>query len=104
MLPSRRRFYELIQGNGIYPVRLVTYRHFGSLEEVLQLLKGLKTKYSTKDQSAEGMYLRVDQGEWLESRAKLVQPFFTQVQNFTLRHTVSAQAHKESYLSLLSSL
>ncbi|MCP5426548.1 MAG: RNA ligase family protein [Gammaproteobacteria bacterium] len=36
------------------------------------------SKSRLTDQSAEGIYLRIDQGDWLEQRAKLVRPAFIQ--------------------------
>ncbi|MGC1955855.1 MAG: RNA ligase family protein [Gammaproteobacteria bacterium] len=41
-------------------------------------LKKLLSQSKLTDQPAEGIYLRFDQGDWLEQRAKLVRPAFIQ--------------------------
>lgn len=41
-------------------------------------IQKLLSKSILGDQPAEGLYLRFDQGEWLEQRAKLVRPAFIQ--------------------------
>lgn len=41
-------------------------------------LKDLLSQSKLGDQPAEGLYLRIDHGEWLEQRAKLVRPQFIQ--------------------------
>lgn len=44
-------------------------------------LESLKTLFSTSrlgDEPAEGIYLRLDQGDWLKKRAKLVRPEYVQ--------------------------
>ncbi|MBM9535693.1 RNA ligase family protein [Desulfobulbus alkaliphilus] len=41
-------------------------------------IENLVSQSRLTDQSAEGVYLRIDQGDWLEQRAKLVRPAFIQ--------------------------
>ncbi|MBF0250173.1 MAG: RNA ligase family protein [Alphaproteobacteria bacterium] len=41
-------------------------------------LQKLLSQSKLTDQSAEGIYLRIDHGDWLEQRAKLVRPAFIQ--------------------------
>ena len=41
-------------------------------------LEGLLEQSKFSDGPAEGLYLRVDRGDWLEQRAKLVRPSFVQ--------------------------
>jgi hypothetical protein len=42
-------------------------------------MQKLLLKSKLTDQPAEGVYLRIDHGDWLEQRAKLVRPAFIQV-------------------------
>lgn len=44
----------------------------------LSNLQQLLSKSKISDQQAEGLYLRIDQGDWLIQRAKLVRPAFIQ--------------------------
>ena len=41
-------------------------------------LKNLLSQSKLSDQPAEGLYLRIDQNEWLANRAKLIRPAFIQ--------------------------
>ena len=54
-------------------VPTITHGRF-TLDELKQFL----TQSKLSDQPAEGLYLRVDQGEWIKQRAKLVRPEFVQ--------------------------
>ncbi len=71
MACSRRN--KLFQGLGISPVPLLATGRF-TLEELTSLLS--QSKFSNSQ--AEGIYLRVDKGRWLEMRSKLVRPSFIQ--------------------------
>lgn len=71
-LSSERRD-ALLRKMGITPVPFVARGHF-TYSELLKLLS--VSKFT--DQPTEGIYLRVDQGDWLAQRAKLVRPAFVQ--------------------------
>ena len=71
-LSSERRD-ALLRKMGITPVPFVARGNF-TYSELLKLLS--VSKFT--DQPAEGIYLRVDQGDWLAQRAKLVRPAFVQ--------------------------
>lgn len=45
---------------------------------LLSKLNSLLSQSKLSDKPAEGLYLRFDQGDWLEQRAKLVRPAFIQ--------------------------
>ena len=63
----------LLRKMRIAQVPVVARGHF-AYSEIIELLS--TSKFS--DQSAEGLYLRFDQGNWLAQRAKLVRPAFIQ--------------------------
>ncbi len=71
-LSSERRD-ALLRDMCISQVPIVARGRF-TYPEIQKLLS--VSKFS--DQSAEGVYLRVDQGDWLAQRAKLVRPAFIQ--------------------------
>jgi ATP-dependent RNA circularization protein (DNA/RNA ligase family) len=71
-LSSARRD-QLIEKMRISKVPSLARGQF-SYPEIEQLLSQSKLT----DQPAEGIYLRIDQGDWLEQRAKLVRPAFIQ--------------------------
>lgn len=64
---------DIFQALGISQVPMITRGHFSLLE-----LNNLLSKSQVSDKPAEGLYLRVDQGDWLDQRAKLVRPSFIQ--------------------------
>jgi ATP-dependent RNA circularization protein (DNA/RNA ligase family) len=64
---------EAFRALGISQVPVIKRGRF-SLPE----LKNLLSLSKLGDKPAEGLYLRVDQGDWLEQRAKLVRPAFIQ--------------------------
>jgi ATP-dependent RNA circularization protein (DNA/RNA ligase family) len=71
-LSSERRdaFFKKIR---IVKVPMIARGHFNLLE-----LKNLMLQSKFSDKPAEGLYLRLDHGEWLAQRAKLVRPAFIQ--------------------------
>lgn len=70
---SCQRRDEIFNNAGISGVPLIKKGHF-SLEDLTSLL----SKSCLGDESAEGIYLRFDDGDWLGNRAKLVRPEFIQ--------------------------
>lgn len=64
---------DMLQTLGISQIPTVKRGHFSLLE-----LNSLLSKSHLSDKLAEGLYLRFDQGDWLEQRAKLVRPAFIQ--------------------------
>lgn len=66
----REEFLQLI---GICSVPFINKGHY-SLTELNSLLSQSKLG----EEPAEGLYLRIDQGDWLKQRAKLVRPVFIQ--------------------------
>lgn len=70
---SCQRRDEIFNNAGISGVPLIKKGHF-SLEDLTSLL----SKSCLGDGSAEGIYLRFDDGDWLGNRAKLVRPEFIQ--------------------------
>ncbi len=71
-LSSGRRG-DLFEKMSINPVPQITRGNF-----TLEDLKNFLSQSKLGDQPAEGIYIRVDQGEWLLQRAKLVRPAFIQ--------------------------
>lgn len=71
-LSSGRRD-DLFEKMRIAQVPAIARGHF-TLEDLKRFLS--QSKFS--DQPAEGIYIRVDQGEWLIQRAKLIRPAFIQ--------------------------
>ena len=68
---SRRE--KLFRRLDIFQVPIIGHGHY-SLSELQSLL----SKSQLGKKPAEGLYLRVDQGDWLVQRAKLVRPAFIQ--------------------------
>lgn len=64
---------EIFQAMGISQVPRVDRGHF-RLAQLVELL----SRSQLGDNPAEGLYLRLDQGDWLLQRAKLVRPAFIQ--------------------------
>lgn len=64
---------EMFNALGISQVPLIQRGHFTISE-----LKNLVSQSQLSEHPAEGIYLRFDQGDWLEQRAKLVRPAFIQ--------------------------
>lgn len=62
---------EAFQALGISQVPVVKRGRFS-----LPKLKSLLSQSKLSDEPAEGLYLRLDRGDWLEQRAKLVRPTF----------------------------
>ena len=58
---------------GIYHVPMIQRGQFS-----LSSLQGLLIESQLCNKPAEGLYLRIDKGDWLELRAKLVRPAFVQ--------------------------
>lgn len=70
---STGRRDQLIEEMSLFKVPNLGHGHF-SLSE----LKGLLSQSKLADGPAEGVYLRVDESDWLGQRAKLVRPAFIQ--------------------------
>lgn len=70
---STMRRDRILSRLNIARVPTITHGRF-TLDELKQFL----TQSKLSDQPAEGLYLRVDQGEWIKQRAKLVRPEFFQ--------------------------
>ena len=70
---SCHRRDEVFRTIGIFQVPIIKRGYF-SLSE----LNGFLSQSELSDKLAEGLYLRFDQGDWLEQRAKLVRPAFIQ--------------------------
>lgn len=66
----RDRFFKKIN---IASVPIIGRGHF-TYTQLIQLL--IQSKFSTEP--VEGLYLRIDEGDWLAQRAKLVRPAFVQ--------------------------
>jgi len=64
---------DVLRTLGIFKIPMIKRGHF-SLSELNSLL----SQSHLGDKPAEGLYLRFDQGDWLEQRAKLVRPAFIQ--------------------------
>jgi ATP-dependent RNA circularization protein (DNA/RNA ligase family) len=64
---------EILDAIGICKVPRLAAGHF-----TLSQLEGQLSQSKLSDQPAEGLYLRLDQGDWLIQRAKLVRPVFVQ--------------------------
>lgn len=64
-----------LRGTGIRTVPLIAERRFTCIDDVLELLD---TRSKFADCHVEGVYLRVDNGRYLETRAKLVRADFIQ--------------------------
>lgn len=71
-LSSERRD-RLIEKMNISKVPKLAHGKF-----LIHEIKDLLSQSKLTDQPAEGLYLRLDQGNWLESRAKLIRPSFIQ--------------------------
>lgn len=91
-LSSERRD-ALLRKMCIAQVPVVTRGHF-TYPEIQKFLS--ISKFS--EQSAEGIYLRFDQGDWLAQRAKLVRPAFIQA----VEHHWSRSSIRPNRLSLES--
>ena len=70
---SCNRRDELFQMMNVSPVPIITVGHF-TLSELTEFL----SHSIVGDDPAEGLYLRINQGDLLEQRAKLVRPAFIQ--------------------------
>ncbi len=70
---STKRRNRLLKEMKIYRVPHVANGKY-SVSEIENLL----TQSNISDEPAEGLYLRIDQGDWLLKRAKLVRPSFIQ--------------------------
>lgn len=70
---STMRRDRFLESMNIAGVPVIAHGRFRLAE-----LKDLLSQSKLSDQPAEGLYLRLDQGEWLEQRAKLVRPQFMQ--------------------------
>ena len=85
--PRRDEVFRVI---GIFQVPMLRQGHF-TLSGVQRLL----SQSQLSKESAEGLYLRVDQGDCLEQRAKLVRPAFIQsVEQHWLRSGIKANRLK----------
>lgn len=70
---SGRRRDDLLQRLHVAQVPTVAQGHF-----TLQRLESLLGPSRLGDHAAEGLYLRLEEGDWLVQRAKLVKPAFVQ--------------------------
>jgi ATP-dependent RNA circularization protein (DNA/RNA ligase family) len=70
---SFERRNTILRQLGIFAVPVISRGYF-SLEEIKQLLSN--SRFS--DEPAEGVYLRLDNSDWLKKRAKLVRPKYVQ--------------------------
>lgn len=70
---STERRDKLFNMMGILSVPLIANGQY-SISDIASLL----TQSKISDEPAEGLYLRIDQGDWLIKRAKLVRPSFIQ--------------------------
>jgi ATP-dependent RNA circularization protein (DNA/RNA ligase family) len=68
--PNRDQFFRRLS---ISQVPVLEHEHFSFSE-----LKNLLSQSKLSKEPAEGLYLRIDQGDWLAQRAKLVRPAFIQ--------------------------
>ena len=80
---SRSHLQEFLEPTGIPVVHTITCQQFGSPMEILPLLEtisvyGARTDVGggSVDGPVEGVYLRVDDGLWLQKRCKIVRPDF----------------------------
>ena len=73
---SCTRRNEILQALDIFNVPVVKTGHF-NIHELTSLL----SQSQLSNIPAEGLYLRIDRGDWLEQRAKLVHPAFIQSVN-----------------------
>lgn len=64
---------DVLLALGISKIPTIKRGHFPLLE-----LNNLLSQSRLSNKPAEGLYLRVDQGDWLDQRAKLVRPTFVQ--------------------------
>ncbi len=87
---SYPRRNEMFNALGICQVPLIQRGHFTISE-----LKNLVLQSQLSSHPAEGIYLRFDQGDWLEQRAKLVRPNFIQaIEKHWSRSTIKPQRLK----------
>jgi len=87
---SYPRRNEMFNALGICQVPLIQRGHFTISE-----LKNLVLQSKLSSHPAEGIYLRFDQGDWLEQRAKLVRPNFIQaIEKHWSRSTIKPQRLK----------
>lgn len=70
---SVERRNTILRQLGIFAVPMISRGYF-SFEEIKQLLSCSRLS----DEPAEGAYLRLDKGNWLKMRAKLVRPTYVQ--------------------------
>ncbi|MEI7451343.1 MAG: RNA ligase family protein [Desulfomonile sp.] len=70
---SCRRRDDLFRKIDVLQVPTIAHGHF-----TLSELRVLLSRSKISDHPAEGLYLRFDQGDWLEERAKIVRPAFMQ--------------------------
>ena len=76
---SRSKFQQVIGETGIPMVPIIDTVMFENKVELKdRLMKYLDTKSKFRDGFVEGVYIRIDDGEWLKDRCKLVRPDFIQ--------------------------
>lgn len=89
---SYYRRNEMFNALGIFRVPFIQQGHFTISE-----LKNLVSQSQTSSHPAEGIYLRYDEGDWLEQRAKLVRPNFIQaIEKHWSRSTIKPNRLKPS--------
>jgi atypical dual specificity phosphatase len=76
---SRKKFHEEMSKTSIPMVPIIDTVTFSNKTEMKdRLTKYLDTKSVFRDGPVEGVYIRKDDGEWLQKRCKLVRPDFIQ--------------------------
>jgi atypical dual specificity phosphatase len=81
---SREKLNEFLEPSGIPIIRTITNQMFKSPLDILPLLDTISMYGAHKeagvgeDGPVEGVYLRVDEGDWLVRRCKIVRPDFVQ--------------------------
>ncbi|WNB75900.1 RNA ligase family protein [Methylomonas koyamae] len=89
---SSPRRNEMFNALGIYQVPLIQRGYFTLAE-----LESLVSRSQLSSHPAEGIYLRFDQGDWLEQRAKLVRSNFIQeIEKHWSRSTIKPNRLKPS--------
>jgi len=81
---SRSAYQTLLEPTGIPTIRIIAEDVFDTPEDILPLLETISAYGARRDGSpdedspVEGVYLRVDEGQWLNRRCKIVRPDFIQ--------------------------
>jgi len=77
---SQERFHSALRGTGIAVVPTVGEHQFdvsaGSIESQLMPFLNTKSKFRSDGGTLEGIVFRIDEGDWLGHRGKLVRPDF----------------------------